>query len=146
VNVFHLARRALTSFRNHPVSTDERAEVESILLPGEYSLWQKMQPRDQRHSIEVLHRFDGLCVTATRDDRAAALLHDVGKCVSSLGWLGRICATVIGPRTPSFRTYLNHEAIGLDLIRGVSTERTRQVLQGDVVDDCVRALRAADNI
>ncbi len=146
MNVFHLARRALTSFRNHPVSTDERAEVESILLPGEYSLWQRMQPRDQRHSIEVLHRFDVLVVTATRDDRAAALLHDVGKCVSSLGWLGRICATVIGPRTPSFRTYLNHEAIGLELAKQVSSTRTCEVLHGEIVDQCVDALRRADDI
>ncbi len=146
MSVFHLAKRALTSFRNHSLSDQELALASAVLLPDEHLLWLRMQPRDQRHSLEVLHRFDALFVHGSRDERAAALLHDVGKCTSELSWGGRILATVVGPRTKTFGTYLNHEASGLDLIRGVSTERTRQVLQGDVVDDCVRALRAADNI
>ncbi len=105
-----------------------------------------MQNRDQRHSLDVLRRFDSLFKAATRDERAAALLHDVGKCESQLGWLGRIIATMLGPRTNSFRTYLDHEQIGLALISNVSTTRTSEVLKGDVVDDCVRALRDADNM
>jgi HD superfamily phosphohydrolase YqeK len=105
-----------------------------------------MQNRDQRHSLDVLRRFDSLYNAATRDERAAALLHDVGKCESQLGWLGRIIATMVGPRTDSFRRYLDHEQIGLALISNASPARTSEVLKGDIVDDCVRALRDADNI
>jgi hypothetical protein len=146
MTVFHLARRAMTSFRNHPLSPNEINVVKGILLPAEFALWSRMQNRDQRHSLDVLRRFDSFFIAATRDERAAALLHDVGKCESQLGWVGRIFATIVGPRTDSFRTYLDHEQIGLALISNVSAARTSEVLKGDVVDDCVRALRDADNI
>ena len=144
--VFHLAKRAVTSFRNHPVREEQLAIARAVLLPDEFSLWTRMQNRDQRHSLQVLSRFDVLCSHATREERAAALLHDVGKCESQLGWVGRIIATIVGPRTDSFRTYLDHEQIGLALISNVSTTRTSEILKGDVVDDCVRALRDADNM
>ena len=143
--MFHLAKRAVTSFRNHPVTAEEQSLAQSILLPDEFRLWSSMQNRDQRHSVEVLHRFEALCPHATRDERAAALLHDVGKCESALGWSGRILATIIGPRTEAFRVYLNHEEIGLQLLDGLSSYRTLEILSGHVVDDVLAALQAADN-
>ena len=144
--VFHLAKRAVTSFRSHPVNDEQLSIACAVLLPDEFSLWTRMQNRDQRHSLQVLARFDVLCSHATRDERAAALLHDVGKCESTLGWCGRIFATLLGPRTSAFRTYLDHEEIGLNLLRGVSPERTLEVLLGDSTDECVIALRNADSL
>ena len=144
--VLHLAKRAVTSFRNHPVREEQLAIARAVLLPDEFSLWTRMQNRDQRHSLQVLSRFDVLCSHATRDERAAALLHDVGKCESQLGWVGRIIATMLGPRTERFRTYLDHEEIGLNLLRGVSSERTVVVLVGSNNDACAVALRAADKV
>ena len=105
-----------------------------------------MQHRDQRHSLQVLHRFEDLRPGATRDERAAALLHDVGKVFSQLGWWGRIAATLVGSRTESFRTYINHEQIGLNALRGVSSDRTLEILGGDCNDAAAVALRQADNI
>jgi hypothetical protein len=144
--VFHLAKRAVTSFRNHPVNDEQLGISRAVLLPNEFSLWTRMQNRDQRHSLQVLSRFDVLFSHATRDERAAALLHDVGKCESTLGWCGRVMATLVGPRRPSFRVYLNHEETGLNLLRGVSSERTVAVLVGGNNDACSAALRAADNV
>ena len=144
--VFHLAKRAVTSFRNHPVNDEQLGIARAVLLPDEFSLWTRMQNRDQRHSLQVLSRFDVLCSHATREERAAALLHDVGKCESTLGWFGRIMATLVGPRTMSFRVYLNHEEIGLSHLRDISSERTLEVLRGDSTDECVIALRNADSV
>ena len=144
--VFHLAKRAVTSFRNHPVNDEQLGIARAVLLPDEFSLWTRMQNRDQRHSLQVLSRFDVLCSYATREERAAALLHDVGKCESTLGWFGRIMATLVGPKTVSFRAYLNHEEIGLSLLRDISSERTVAVLVGGNNDACAVALRAADNV
>lgn len=120
--------------------------AQTILLPEEFSLWSQMQNRDQRHSLDVLRRFDALQPDASRDERAAALLHDVGKCESVLGWSGRILATLLGARTTAFRTYLDHEEIGLRLLAGVSSPRTLEILGGQVVDDVTAALRAADDV
>lgn len=144
--LFHLVRRALTSFRNHPLGKSEIAVAQDILLPDEFAVWSRMQHRDQRHSLEVLQRFQTFYAVATRDELAAALLHDVGKCESSLRWSGRILATVIGPRTREFQTYLDHEMIGMKLLASVSTARTLELLRGEPDDACVKALRRADNI
>lgn len=144
--VLHLAKRAVTSFRNHPVNDEQLGVARAVLLPDEFSLWTRMQNRDQRHSLQVLARFDVLRSQATRDERAAALLHDVGKCESTLGWIGRIFATLLGPRTSAFRTYLDHEEIGLNLLRDISSERTLEILHGDSTDECAVALRNADDM
>ena len=144
--MFHLVTRALSSFRNNHVTSEQQVLAREILLPEEFALWSRMQNRDQRHSLQVLSRFDALYARGTRDERAAALLHDVGKCESTLGWFGRVVATIVGAKAESFRVYLDHEAIGLELLRGVSTERTLTVLAGEPTDDCVVALRHADNM
>lgn len=144
--MFHLIKRAVTSVSNRPLSAVEIGEVQRVLLPAEFAVWQRMQNRDQRHALDVLYRFDALRIDASRDERAAALLHDVGKCESSLGWWGRVIATIVGGRTASFRLYLNHEDIGVTLLNGVSTARTLEVLNGEPLDDCVLALRQADNV
>ena len=144
--MLHLAKRALTSFRNHAVENSGVSLAKSILLPNEFMLWKRMQNRDQRHSLEVLHRFDALVPSASRDERAAVLLHDVGKSESTLGWWGRIAATLLGGRTSAFRAYLNHEEIGLQLLADVSSPRTLEVLQGKNDDSVVVALHHADNV
>ena len=144
--MLHLAKRALTSFRDHAVTPSDISLAQSILLPDEFLLWSRLQNRDQRHSLDVLHRFNALVPSASRDERAAALLHDVGKCESTLGWWGRIAATVLGGRTSAFRAYLNHEEIGLQLLADVSSPRTLEVLQGKNDDSVVVALHHADNV
>lgn len=93
-----------------------------------------------------MRRFDTYVPEASRDERAAALLHDVGKCESSLGWWGRILATLFGARTKQCGVYLRHEEIGVELLQHVSTPRTLHVLTGDSDDKCVAALRSADNV
>ncbi len=146
MKVSHLCRRAVGSFRNTPVDAAGRGVAEETLLPGELALWSRMQPRDQRHSLQVLDRFLPAYPAATRDERAAALLHDVGKAFSDIGWFGRIVATLVGPRTRGFSVYLDHERIGIAALEGVSAHRTLEVLKGDVNDACVDALREADDL
>lgn len=146
MNASHLCRRAVGSLRNNPVTVGDMQTAEASLLPGEFALWCRMQNRDQRHSLQVLGRFLQIHPQASRDERAAALLHDVGKAFSTLGWWGRIVATLVGPRTAAFGVYLDHERLGIEALEGVSAHRTLEVLRGDNSDDaCVVALRAADD-
>lgn len=146
MKALHLCRRAVGSLRNHPVNDAELDVARSVLLPGELALWGRMQNRDQRHSLQVLGRFLRLYPHATREEQAAALLHDVGKAFSGLGWFGRIVATVAGPRTSRMAAYLDHEQIGNAALEGVSDRRTLEVLRGDDSDACVVALRRADDV
>ena len=142
----HLARRAVGSVRNGPVGADGLALAASVLLPRELELWARMQNRDQRHSLLVLSRFDSLAPGAPREARAGALLHDVGKVVSGLGWAGRVVATLAGGVTRRFRDYRDHERIGADMLRGISDPVTVALVEGTARGDHAEALRRADDI
>ncbi|MBI4884554.1 MAG: hypothetical protein HY826_10940 [Actinobacteria bacterium] len=142
-NGWHLARRLGGSISRRAPSAADVAWVAAHLLPGEARLWQQLPVQDRRHSILVARRFNGLVATATRAEIAGALLHDVGKLVSSLGTFGRVAATVIGARTKRFREYHDHEQLGVAMLRSVGSEQaTLDLIEGK--GRAAGALRAAD--
>jgi len=116
-------RAALTA----RMSDDDHAEARSVLPGSLHALFVRMSVRDQRHSMEVLHRLAG----ASRVDpilAQAALLHDVGKAGASLGVPGRTLLVLgqalgaigvverlplIGPRVARYR---RHPETGADLL------------------------------
>ena len=142
----HLVKRAFGSMSQTPPSSKDIALVSEVLNTAEFVVWSEMQPRDQRHSIVVLSRFDALLPTAVRAERAAALLHDVGKNISGLGFISRVVATVVGPRGKRFTDYHDHENLGAELMRSVSDPRTVARIGGTADDDVSRLLQAADDI
>lgn len=142
--LWHLVRRAVTSLSNHEPAARGTDMAREVLNEGEFPLWSSMQARDRRHSLDVLARFDSLRPGADGAERAAALLHDVGKSASPVGWAGRIVATLAGGRTAAMRTYLDHERIGAGMIAGVSDPRTVDLVSGRCRDDVADALRRAD--
>ena len=150
-NQLHLVRRFFTSLSKRPPASNDIAWVNEKLLESEFELWCRMKPHDQRHSIEVARRFCELRPTFSRDEVAAALLHDIGKVHSELGVMGRVVATIVGPKGTKFREYHNHEVIGLNLCRaaGSSTETLRLLdWSGESSRNnlIVKLLRQADQI
>lgn len=142
----HLVRRALSSLNNSALSDSEIASALPWLNAEELGLWSSMPPRDCRHSLQVHARFAELCPKASRDEHAAALLHDVGKISSGLGWMLRVVATVVGSRGARFTEYHNHAAVGAQMLQAISTPRTIALVAEEVDDDVSRALSAADNV
>jgi hypothetical protein len=142
----HLIKRALSSVSQTAPTSQDVAIVSEVLNDSEFAAWSQMQHRDQRHSIAVLRRFDALLPTAVRAERAAALLHDVGKNISGLGFLSRVMATIIGAKGQRFADYHNHEKLGADLMRSVSDPRTVALIGGIADDDVAMLLQAADDI
>jgi response regulator RpfG family c-di-GMP phosphodiesterase len=127
------------------------AWVNATLRENEHDLWKRMKSYDQRHSIEVARRFTQMHPAFTRDQVAAALLHDIGKVESDLGVPGRVIATVVGPVGTRFRLYHDHESIGLNLCReaGSSDETLRLLDRSNEMsrnDPVVHLLRQADQI
>ena len=150
-NLRHLVRRFFTSLSKRPPSESDIAWVNVNLLAGEFTLWLRMKSYDQRHSIEVARRFTALYPAFTRDQVAAALLHDIGKVESELGVAGRVIATVVGPKGSKFRRYHEHEVIGLRLCgeAGASSETVRLLDWSDDSsrnDKIVSLLQQADQI
>ena len=115
-HVGHLVRRFVGSVSRREPDPADTAWVDSQLLADESLLWHRMTAADRRHSIAVARRFESLGGPWTREEIAGALLHDIGKLESGLGTLARVTATVVGPRTPRFRRYHDHEQIGADLL------------------------------
>ena len=113
-HVGHLARRFAGSVsRRRPPSADEEW-AEGWLGDAEQALWRRLSNVDRRHAIEVARRFASLRPEASRAEMAGAVLHDVGKLEAGLGTFSRVVATVVGPHTPRFRAYRDHEEIGAD--------------------------------
>jgi hypothetical protein len=147
----HLIRRFVTSLSRRMPPAIDVAWVNEKLLENEFELWCRMKPHDQRHSVEVARRFSELHPTFSRDEVAAALLHDIGKVESELGIMGRVVATIAGPKGETFRRYHDHELIGLNLCRkaGSSAETLRlldwshEELRNDSI---AKLLRQADQI
>jgi hypothetical protein len=146
MNVKHLVKRAVGALMQTPPTEEDVVIVSGVLNGAEFSVWSKMQFRDQRHSIVVLRRFDAMLPVALREERAAALLHDVGKNVSGLGFVSRVTATVVGPRSRRFAEYHNHENLGAELLRSISDARTIELVGGTAVDNVSLLLKAADDI
>jgi hypothetical protein len=146
MKVAHLVKRASSSLLQTPPSSQDVAIASEVLNTAEFAVWSEMQHRDQRHSIVVLNRFVALVPGAFTAEKAAALLHDVGKNVSGLGFCLRVIATVVGPRGQRFTEYHNHESLGAELMRSVSDARTVALIGGTANDDVSRLLQAADDI
>lgn len=144
-NFAHLVRRTLRSFRPRLTPVD-LSLAEQTLSPAEFAMWSAMQSADKAHSVTVLRRFVEIRPTATKSEKCAALLHDVGKSASRLSTLGRIIATCVGGRTPRMRMYVSHEAIGARMLEGISNQLTISLVNGDGPAESQRALRAADDI
>lgn len=145
-SIIHLAKRAWSSIDNRPVSGHVVERAERLLRHEEFELWWAMAPRDQAHSMAVLDRFLETIPWAKREEQAAALLHDVGKNVSRLNWPMRVIATVVGARGKRFTAYHDHEALGVEMLKDVSEQRTINLISGEAKDDIALALRAADQI
>ena len=111
-HVGHLVRRFVGSLSDAAPPAADDAWATSFMTDAEAELWHRLSNVDRRHAVEVARRFAERRPSASREEMAAACLHDVGKLEAGLGTFGRVMATVIGPRTARFRTYHDHEEIG----------------------------------
>jgi hypothetical protein len=140
----HLATRWLGSLSERRPPADDLAWVRDQLLPVERAMWHRFGAADQRHTIRVARRFVARRPDATRAEVAGALLHDIGKLDADLGTTMRVVATVVGPRTPRFARYHDHERIGADWLREAGSDPVTVDLvlgRGPAAAD----LRAADD-
>lgn len=140
----HLAARFVTSLPTRPPSVEDEVWADRHLLPPERQLWTRLSNPDRRHSLAVARRFVERRPDAGRDEIAGALLHDIGKIECGLGTFGRVVATLVGPRTPRFRAYHEHEERGAALVAAAGSPPSTVALvagEGPAFDD----LRASDH-
>jgi hypothetical protein len=131
VKPLHLVGRFFRALWPGPPRARDMAWVQSILEPGELTLWRELPNHDRRYSIRVAKdvqaRLAGTEHAGESRWLAAALLHDAGKLDAGLGVFGRSVATVMGAAAgtarvdrwasmPGFRgqvgRYLRHDERG----------------------------------
>lgn len=144
--MLHLVRRFLQSLSKRVPSASDASRLREVMTEKEFALWRTMSPADQRHSLKVVDRFVGRLPDATSAEIVGVALHDVGKVASDLGTLGRVMATICGPRTSRFKIYHDHESIGLQMLRdrGSSSE-VMTMLNGSARPSALHAFRWADD-
>jgi len=144
-NASHLARRFFGSLSRRPPDASDQAWVDEHLDAAQLALWARLGAPDQRHSITVARRFVAIRPAATTPEIAGALLHDIGKLNGPLGVVGRVVATVVGPRGRRLRAYHDHEDLGAALLRDAgSDEVTVELVAGR--GDAARDLAVADHV
>ncbi|MEK7292389.1 MAG: hypothetical protein AAB088_02975, partial [Actinomycetota bacterium] len=125
----------------------EQVWVHDVLSDPEFDLWKTQATVDQRHSFDIAHRFIHIRPNATRDERAGALLHDIGKIDARLGVVARVMATLVPLPTRRFSAYRHHQARGAQLLKTIGcSEHTIALVAGHPDSDALRALVQADNI
>lgn len=144
-DVGHLIRRFAGMLSRRPPTPDDEAWVASVLRPGEQALWVQLGNADRRHAIAVGRRFVALRPLAKRAEVAGALLHDIGKLDAGLGVVGRVVATVAGPRGGRLRRYHDHERLGAEMLADAgSAPETIAVVAG--CGPAAGDLRRADDV
>lgn len=149
----HLVRRFWWAITARPLGPAAQSMALSHLSPAEQRLFLAMDISDQRHHVQVARRFvNQVGQDAPRAWVAAALLHDVGKCVCGLGTVGRVLATLWplsrrgdGP----VGRYHRHEPIGASMLVAAGSDPDTVALVGhwpEAPRQAALALKRADDV
>lgn len=145
-SVVHLCRRTWLSLSDGRLRAGDVDEVRSVLVDNEFRLWNQMAEVDRRHSVRVLRRFNERLGDATRDERAAVLLHDVGKSAAPIGTLRRILVTSGIDRSDTGRRYRRHEVLGIEMLVSAGVDpAVVGCLRGDCRKEFLDAFGSADD-
>jgi putative nucleotidyltransferase with HDIG domain len=131
----HLARRFFGALWPGGPSPEDRAWVEALLEPAEFTLWARQPGHDQRHSAGVARQVEAALAGGPHADDsrwlACALLHDIGKLASDLSIPARVLATLVDRATGGavadweeqrglrrrIALYLRHPELGADMLQ-----------------------------
>lgn len=122
----HLATRFWQTVTASPLRPDEASKVRELLRSDvEQALFFGQADADQRHAFEAARQV-ARAAPRRLDLIRAALLHDVGKGLASLGVIGRVAASIahkLGLPTPArWSRYLHHDDLGADALEQAGCE------------------------
>lgn len=145
--VKHLYRRWKTMGEGlGAVSPEDLEMTQELLSAAEFGLWRSMSSADQVHSLQVLRIFEKTEPLAAREEKCAALLHDVAKAISPMSRMARSAATIGSFRRERWRWYRQHEAMGVEALQRVgSSQRTIDLVRRSAQDAVALRLYEADD-
>ena len=117
---FQKSIRAIRFIFYKDISVVEQYYLNELLDENLIILFWRLSKEDRAHSLEVLNRMKA--ITHDKSMYELALLHDIGKACSDIGWLGRIFAELGINKSNNARMYKNHEELGIDLLKNTLVE------------------------
>ena len=116
--------RAIKYIFYKDVSVSEQCYLNQLLNEKLVLLFWRLNKEDRAHSLEVLNRMKK--ITNDKEMYELALLHDIGKVYSDIGWLGRIFADLGINKSNNAKMYKNHEELGIDLLKKAYREALKK--------------------
>ena len=97
------------------LSIPDQIRVNNVLDEKMVLLFWRMRLEDRSHSLEVMKRME--LITSENKFLTLALIHDIGKLQSDIGWIGRIFADLGLNKSFTAQRYKNHESNGYTIIQ-----------------------------
>ena len=108
--IYHKSIRAIRFLFYRDISIEDQINITKILDECFLTLFWQLKKEDRSHSMEVMLRVKKL--SDNSDMHKLALIHDIGKVSSDIGWFGRIFADIGLNKSFTAKNYKNHEKIG----------------------------------
>ncbi len=109
------ATRAIRYIFYKDLSVSEQCYLKDLLNDKLILLFWRLNKEDRAHSLEVYKRMKK--ISNDKEMHELALLHDIGKACTDIGWLGRIFADLGINKSNNAKMYKNHEKLGIDLLQ-----------------------------
>ena len=125
------------------ISISDQIRVSDVLDDDATLLFWRMRLEDRSHSLEVMKRMESI----TNENRflTLALIHDIGKLQSDIGWLGRIFADLGLNKTFTAERYKNHESYGYMIIKNhIGSNNIINDYKMSILDDRHKYLNRCD--
>tara|TARA_B100000686_G_C16448492_1_gene790769 strand:+ start:169 stop:612 length:444 start_codon:yes stop_codon:yes gene_type:complete len=135
--------RAVKYILYKDLSISDQIRVSDVLDDDVTLLFWRMRLEDRSHSLEVMKRMESI----TNENRflTLALIHDIGKLQSDIGWLGRIFADLGLNKTFTAERYKNHESYGYMIIKNhIGSNNIINDYKMSILDDRHKYLNRCD--
>jgi len=109
-DIYHKSIRAIRFLFYRDISINDQIKLTKILNEGFLTLFWQLRMEDRAHSLEVMIRVKKL--SDNEDMHRLALIHDIGKVCTDIGWFGRIFADIGFNKSFTAKNYKEHEKIG----------------------------------
>mgnify|MGYP001028419735 CR=1 FL=1 len=124
-DIYNKSIRAIRFIFYKDISIQDQISITKILDEGFLSLFWQLKKEDRAHSLEVMKRVKK--ISKEKEMYKLALVHDIGKVCSDIGWFGRIFADIGFNRSITAKKYKDHETMGKFLLL-----RTKTVTNEDI--------------
>ena len=123
--IYQKSVRAIRFLFYKDISVHDQISITKVLDENLLLIFWQLKKEDRAHSLEVMNRMKML--STIKNMHKLALIHDIGKVHSDIGWLGRIFADMGFNKSINAKKYKDHEKIGQVLLMNNKTITNKDI-------------------